>query len=189
MQPLSKRMRVLSAAAAIGLTLGIAGAAAAGATSPAGRSGAAAVAVTPKCATSGLVIWLDTTGQGTMGSTYYHLEFTNLSGHTCTISGYPPVSAVNLSGQQVGSAGSPDSTAKPGVISLANGARASTALRIVDVNNFSASSCQKATAAGLRVYPPGQTSSKLVPFPFSACSLTGPVFLHVLAVQAANTIG
>jgi hypothetical protein len=39
------------------------------------------------------------------------------------------------------------------------------------------------TAAGLRVYPPNLTTSKVVPFPFSACSLTGPVYLNVRAVK------
>jgi hypothetical protein len=39
-------------------------------------------------------------------------------------------------------------------------------------------------AAGLRVYPPGQTASELVPYPFEACARSGPVYLHVEAVQA-----
>jgi hypothetical protein len=38
-------------------------------------------------------------------------------------------------------------------------------------------------AGGLRVYPPGQTASKLVPFPFRACSRSGPGYLSVEAVQ------
>jgi hypothetical protein len=38
------------------------------------------------------------------GSIYYHLEFTNLSGRACTLVGYPGVSAINLSGHQLGSA-------------------------------------------------------------------------------------
>jgi hypothetical protein len=33
----------------------------------------------------------------------YYLEFTNLSGHACTLAGYPGVSAVGLSGGQLGS--------------------------------------------------------------------------------------
>jgi len=70
--------------------------------SPATRAGAAAAASTPRCATSGLVIWLDTQGSGAAGSIYYRVELTNLSGHTCTLVGYPRVAAVNLGGHQLG---------------------------------------------------------------------------------------
>ena len=69
--------------------------------SPATWAGAAAAASTPRCATSGLVIWLDTQGSGAAGSTYYRIELTNLSGHTCTLVGYPRVAAVNLGGHQL----------------------------------------------------------------------------------------
>lgn len=35
---------------------------------------------TPACTTSGLDVWLDTQGNGAAGTTYFNLEFTNLSG-------------------------------------------------------------------------------------------------------------
>jgi hypothetical protein len=35
------------------------------------------------------------------------------------------------------------------------------------------------TAAGFRIFPPNQTRAKLVPFPFGACSASGPVFMIV----------
>ncbi|MDA8038898.1 MAG: hypothetical protein M0Z69_07000, partial [Actinomycetota bacterium] len=44
-------------------------------TAPAGSRGAASA---PKCATSGVVIWIDTQGNGAAGSIYYNLELTNL---------------------------------------------------------------------------------------------------------------
>jgi hypothetical protein len=37
----------------------------------------------------------------------------------------------------------------------------------------------------LRVYPPGETRSKVVPFPFRACARSGPVYLHVEALTRA----
>jgi len=45
---------------------------------------------------------MDTQGDGAAGSVYYTLQFTNLSGHACTLRGYPGVSAVSLSGHQLG---------------------------------------------------------------------------------------
>lgn len=173
-----------------GPTLSTGGAAPSPASAPAAAVGIAptpapTIASTPKCATSRLVVWLDTQGNGTAGSIYYTLELTNLSTHACTLGGYPGVSAVNLAGHQLGSAASRDTAHKPHVVTLAPGASATAVLRIVDAGNFPSSSCHQVTAAGLRVFPPNMTSSKVVPFPFSACSQAGPVYLSVRAVQPA----
>ena len=43
-------------------------------------------------------------GGGTAGSVFYKVRFTDLSGHTCTLMGFPKVSAVNLVGKQIGAA-------------------------------------------------------------------------------------
>jgi len=165
--------RRLTAAVACGAALTAVAAAA---------SGAATAAGTPRCATSGLVIWLETQGNGAAGSIFYNLDFTNLSGHTCTLVGYPGVSAVNLAGQTLGSAASRDNAHAPVVVRLANGATARAVLRIVEAGNYPASICHEVSAAGVRVYPPNQTASKVVPFPFSACSRSGPAFLSVRVV-------
>lgn len=145
-------------------------------------SATASETVAPKCATSGLVVWLDTEENGTAGSIYYGLRFTNLSGHRCSLFGYPGVSAVNLGRRQLGSAAGRNPHLTPWTATLANGATASAVLQITEAGNFPPATCSTSTAAGLRVYPPGQTVSKIIPFPFSACSLSGPVYLHVEAV-------
>jgi hypothetical protein len=164
------------------LSAAIAGAAALAAIA-ATTSPAATTAATSRCATSGLVIWLETQGNGALGSIYYNLGFTNLSGHACTLLGYPGVSAVNLGGHALGSAASRDNSHAPVVVTLAAGATASAVLRIVEAGNFPSSTCRQVLAAGLRVYPPNQTASKVVPFPFSACSRSGPAYLSVRVVQ------
>ena len=146
----------------------------------------ASTASAPACATSGLVVWLNTTGSGAAGSTYYTLEFTNLSGHPCTLSGYPGVSAIDLSGNQIGAPAKRDSFAAPHTVTLGSGPNATAAtatLRIVESGNFPRSSCGPVTAAGLRVYPPNQRASKIVPFPFGACSHTADGILSVRAVR------
>ena len=138
---------------------------------------------TPACATSGLDVWLNTQGQGAAGTIYYNLNFTNLSGSTCTLFGYPGVSATNLGGTQVGSAAIRLS-ATPHTVTLTNGATAFALVGIVQAGIFPPSQCGPVTAAGLRVFPPNQTQSAKVPFPFAACSKTGPLYLKVLPVQA-----
>jgi hypothetical protein len=141
-----------------------------------------ATAITPLCETPGLVVWLDTNGNSTAGTTFYKLHFTNLSGHACTLNGFPFLFAVNLTGHQVG----PRAVFRPPsphLVTVGNGKTVTAVLGIVDTGNFPRSACRPVTAAGLRVFPPNQTRSKLVPFPFSACSRPhGPASLKVGAV-------
>ena len=170
--------RMTAATAVAGAVLAAPAIAMASPQSPAGPAGSTA----PSCQTPGLVIWLDTSGNATAGTTFYKLHFTNLSGRSCTLNGYPFLSAVNLAGRPVGRRAV---FRKPGphVVTLAKGKTATAVLGIVDTGNFSRSACRPVSAAGLRVYPPNQTRFKMVPFPFSACSrLHGPASLNVGAV-------
>jgi hypothetical protein len=135
------------------------------------------------CPTAALVIWLDTMGDGTAGSIYYKLEFTNLSGRACSLFGFPGVSAADLGGHPLGSAASRNYQAPDRRVTLASGSTATVLLQITEAGNFPSVACHRVSAASLRVFPPGQTTSKLVPYPFDACSRSGPVYLHVDAVQ------
>ena len=52
------------------------------------------------------------------------------------------------------------------------------------MTSFPVSKCHPVTAAGLRVHPPGQTQTRPVPFPFAACSKSGPIYLTVRPVRS-----
>lgn len=161
---------------------------------PSASTAAAAAPLRP-CTTSNLVVWLNTVGNGAAGSSYYDLNFTNLSAHDCTLMGYPGVSGVSLSNQRVGSSAARDNAIGSSLITLtsalsARGLLSSTMrntatviLQIAEVGNYPTSACRQISAAGLRVYPPGQRTSKIVAFPFAACAKNGPRYLHVEAVQ------
>jgi len=148
-------------------------------------AGSARRASPPRCATSGLVVWLDTQGNGAAGSVFYHLELTNLTLHACTLVGFPGVSAVDLAGHRLGSPATWNHAQQPERVTLGAGASASALLRIVQAANYPASTCRPVTAAGLRVYPPNQTAPRVVPFPFRACARRGPVVLTVDPVRKA----
>ena len=137
----------------------------------------------PPCPTAGLVIWL-TNGSAAAGTFYYDLNFTNLSGHACTLRGHPGVSAANLGGARVGTPAGWGNrgNAKLRTIRLANGATATAVLAVTDVYNYPAGVCHRVTAAGLRVIPPNQFTSKLVPYPIGACT-TSQVFMQAGVVQ------
>jgi hypothetical protein len=125
---------------------------------------------TLKCSSSELVIWIDLPGNGTAGSTYYTLQFTNLSSHRCTLRGYPRISAVDLAGRQLGSGAGRNSLQKFETVTLARGATVTAVLRVTDPGALPPAECRQTVAAGIRVYPPGHTSARIVPFPFPACS-------------------
>jgi hypothetical protein len=155
----------------------------------------------PRCTTRQLVVWLNTTGNGAAGSSYYNLEFTNLSAHACALSGFPGVSAINVADQQIGSAAGHNAEHAPALITLSSGAAnsgldgfqtgdtATVVLQITDAGNYSNATCGRVAAAGLRVFPPDQTASKVIPFPFVTCSHRGPLILHVESVQKGVTTG
>ncbi len=143
----------------------------------------AAPAAAAGCETSGLDIWFNNAGGGgAAGSIYYELEFTNLSDRACTLSGFPGVSATDLRGRKLGRAASRDNSRPSVSIALAPGATAAATLRIVQAGNFPAARCHPVTAAGLRVFAPGQTTSRWVPFPFATCSGSGPGVLSVRTI-------
>jgi len=167
----------LAGVAAVAVAAALIPAAAVAATASGAATGQAA---TPKCTTAGLVVWMDTNGDGAAGSIFYTLKFTNLSGHACTLFGHPGVVAVSLNGARIGHAARWDAAA-PSLVRVANGATAIAVLQYSDVvtsNNHCA-----AAAAGLRVRPPGQTAFKVIPFPFTACANRTLVYLAIQPVQ------
>jgi hypothetical protein len=110
------------------------------------------------------------------------LEFTNVSGIACALSGYPGVAAYDAGGAQIGNAAGRDTSTTARRIVLAPGATAHAAV----VASVSAGSCRPVVATGLRVVPPGQSAARYVRHAMPACGLAGrraPVFLHVRAVQ------
>lgn len=142
-------------------------------------------AATPPCAARALVVWLNTQAGTAAGTTYYKLEFTNLSARACTLRGYPGVSAIGANGRRLGSPAGRNAAHASRTVSLAGGRSAVAVLEIADAHNFPPRSCRLVTAAGLRVYAPGTTRAKTVPFPFPTCAREGTVTLHAEAVQRA----
>ena len=173
---LPRGLVALGAVATAVVALALAGA-------PAGAATRASAAATPACQTAGLVVWLNTQGNGTAGTTFFTLNFTNLSGHACTLRGFPGVSAVNLRGKTLGRAAARDSGQTVRTVTLTNGHTAHAVLGLVDIGALPTTTCPPTTAAGLRVFPPNQKASKVIPFPFAACGRAGgPSFLRIRPV-------
>jgi hypothetical protein len=136
---------------------------------------------TTGCATSALKISLGP-ANGTAGTTFYPLKFVNTSKSSCTLSGYPGVSAVTSGGQQIGNSASRVNS-KFRTVTLAPGKQQSASVGIVDTGNFSAASCKPVTAAGLKIIPPNQSQSVAIKKKFSTCSSTASTSLTVRPIK------
>jgi hypothetical protein len=190
MRPTVFAVKRIAAAAAAVAGLAVAGLAVAGPSlaqqsNPASARSSIAV---PPCQSSGIDDWLDTNGGGAAGTIYYHLEFTNLSGHACTLQGFPFVFAVNLSGHQIGNRAVFNHAFPANKTTVGNGKTIHAVLGIVETGNFPTAACKPVTAAGLEVFAPVGINEvgRTVPFPFSACSTQGshaPNFLNVTPVH------
>lgn len=182
-----KRWRVAASAAAAAAATAAVLYPAAALAAP-GHAGVRTAASAPACVTSNMRVWLGVPGEGALGSVYYPLELSNVSSQTCTLFGFPGVSAVAAGGAQLGSPATRDHTDPTTLVTLSPGATAHALLKIVNAGDFPPSTCQPANAIGLKVYPPNNTAATVVGFPFKACSKSGPVFLTIRTTTTGTGI-
>jgi hypothetical protein len=149
-------------------------------TSSAGARTSAASA--PACTAFGLGVWVAVEqGNGAAGTIYYPLEFTNLSGHTCSLFGYPGVSAIDHHGNQLGSSANWEGTTSPHTVTLAPGATAHTMLAYHDAAVTTEAGCDPVNSAVLlKVYPPGQHRATYAAYDFQSCSRPGVRYLSIV---------
>ncbi len=112
--------------------------------------------------------------EGTAGTVYRPLLFTNSGGRTCTIQGFPGVSYVaGEDGHQVGPAAYRDG-AKGAAVTLKPGMTAFAPVGFVQVHNYDPAVCKPTPVRGLRVYPPHEYNSMYVPAPGTGCAGNPP---------------
>ena len=148
-----RRRPALAAIAALAFTGGVAPA----------RGGPTPRVATPQCSNLGLVMSLDTRATEPRGSSYYSLELTNLSGRSCSLTGYPGVSAVGLSGRRpLGWRGG--SRCQLRAAHRSRGERSGAQWGVLQTYEADIPPAPPAMRPrhGLRVYPPNQSVSKVV---------------------------
>ncbi|MGF7236756.1 MAG: DUF4232 domain-containing protein [Frankia sp.] len=126
--------------------------------------------------------------QGTAGSTYTNIVFTNKATTRCTLYGYPGVSfTTKKSGVevQIGAAAARSGQTAPRLVTLKPGAAGHAVLQIVDAYNYPAADCGLVTADYLQIYPPGQTTPIYYHLSSPACSK--PVRILVVGVVQPGT--
>ena len=161
---------------------------------PASNSGNTPAVVSPSspaaagpaaCPTSSLQV-KQGVSQGYAGGVYVVLDFTNTSGSTCTLYGYPGVSLVSGPPYtQIGLAAKRSTSTPRKLVTLAPGATANAQLQIVDALNYPPASCGPTKATALKVYPPNQTVPVYLPDTSSGC--TKPVqIMNIGAVRPGS---
>jgi len=137
---------------------------AAPATTPAAPSGPA------PCPTRSLHLKLGVS-QGTAGSVYTTIVFTNTSNSTCTLYGYPGVSlTTGKPGSQIGKPAKENPATPRQLVTLQPQTSASALLRIVFAGNYPPSQCHPVTAHYLQVYPPNQTKQAYIAHQTTGCA-------------------
>jgi hypothetical protein len=152
---------------------------------PAVVAPSSSAAGTPACATSALQVKLGSS-DGYAGGVYVVIDFTNSSGSSCTLFGYPGVSLVTGPPyKQIGLAAKRSTSTPKKLVTLAAGATASAQLQIVDALNFPSATCGPAKATALKIYPPNQTEPVYLPNSSTGC--TKPVqIMYIGAVRPAS---
>lgn len=132
------------------------------------------------CPTRSLLVKLGA-GQGTAGSVFTTIDFTNISNVTCTLYGYPGVSLQTAKPvHQIGKPAKENPATPRKLVTLQPQTTANALLQIVDAGNYPASTCGPVTAHYLQVYPPNQTTPAYIKFKTQACSK--PVRLMIVSV-------
>ena len=168
-------------ASATGSGLQPAATAAASSTSSAGASGVPACASMDLGAHVGLA-------QGTAGSIYQVIYFTNLSNTACSLYGYPGVSLASGSStvNQVGAAASRSTAAAASVVTLDAGQSANATLRIVEAGNYPTATCKPTATSFLQIFPPGQTTPIYLAYKSTGCASSSVNLLSVTVLTAGT---
>lgn len=152
---------------------------------PASSRSPAVVTSPPPCPNGSLQV-KQGVAQGYAGGVYQVIDFTNTSGSTCTLTGYPGVSLVaGPSNAQIGLAAERSTATPVKQVTLAPGATANALLQIVNALNYPSASCGPTMASALKIYPPGQTAPVFLPNTSNGCSKPVQI-MHIGAVQPGS---
>ena len=142
-------------------------------------SASGAPATSRNCSAASTEVWAAVEGNGTAGTIYYELEFSNVGSTVCTLRGYPDVWAISRSGTELGRPAS--HRGSPTTVTLQPGATSHALLGVVDPGALCGS--PGVTAAGLKVVPPGQRplpgeGDEVEPFSVQVCPNESSMNVH-----------
>jgi len=128
------------------------------------------------CASSALKARVVTSqGGAAAGSTYYPIDFTNISSAACTMFGYPGVSFVTgQGGSRLGRPATRNRAVAAALVRLAPGGVAHATIQVADAGNYTRSECKPVTGHWLKIFPPNQFAAIYAKFTTEVCSAKLP---------------
>jgi hypothetical protein len=125
--------------------------------------------------------------QGTAGSIYQVIDFTNISNAPCTLYGYPGVSlASGTPVTQVGAAATRSTATAAALVTLGPGQTANALLRIVEAGNYAPGTCTPTTTTYIQIYPPNQTTPIYLSYKSTGCASSSVKLLSVSVVTPGS---
>jgi hypothetical protein len=154
-----------------------------------GMGAAPASGLTAKsCVSRNLRITLGT-AQGTAGTIYYPIVFTNLGPFACSIFGVPAIQPV--SGVHHRPVGPPARSLSmgemPALHTLAKGQSVSVAFGVVETGNYAPSTCVAKAASGVQVSIGSFVHSRYVRLPINVCTARASTTTKLLAPVSPGT--
>ena len=185
--PASPRADAASeAASATASSAASANATAASSAASASPSASASSTAPTACATSSLSAKAGL-AQGTAGSIYQVIDFTNISNAPCSLYGYPGVSLASgasaTQATQVGAAASRSTASAATLVTLGPGQTANALLQIVEAGNYPSATCTPVTTSYLQIYPPNQTTPIYLGYQSTGCASSSVDLLWVSVVK------
>jgi hypothetical protein len=168
-----KVTRRTAAAATAVIALGT-GLAVSAAVSPTARATTTAdTGVIPRCSPGQLAVWVKADdADATAGTTYYHLDYTNISGSTCHLYSWPGVSATSIGGEQLGVPAIRTGGVPATYVNIPPNGTAHSILGYVDIQV--GPGCKPVAATYLKVYPPDDSSARHAFFALPVCTTKTP---------------
>ena len=109
---------------------------------------------------------------GSAGAVHYQITFRNTGSASCTLYGYPGVSFLTSGGTQIGSPAVRPSSGTVATVTLHAGGSAYSSVAVTDPGIPPCAG--SATAAQVRVYPPGETQAAVVAAPSGLLVCSSP---------------
>ncbi len=130
-------------------------------------AGSTTTAPSSRCRIGELSLSLGTPSPGA-GQIYIPLVLRNSGSRTCTVFGYPGVSLLDASSNQIGQPATREPTNTPTTITLTPGSSASSALHTINEGISTTSPCL-VPSTQVRVYPPDETQPIVFPGVIRVC--------------------
>jgi len=164
------RARIWAIVAALMVTTGI--------LVPVAASASAQAPVPPRCLSQNLhVYFLPDFGGGYAGGYGYNVLWENMGRGSCSLTGYPGISALGSKLRVLGSPAGRDPIDPVATVTMPPGGIVVSKLLITDVLAYPKAKCKPAPAFYIRAYAPGAYQADRAKASFEACRAPGIVYM------------